>query len=251
MKISFVIPFHNEEKNCFSMVEKVMSFSKQKKLNVEIIPVDDRSGDSTRKKLEQLAQKYPGLVLPVFRKDDGEAQGNTMGKALIEGTKMATSQFIIWTMGDLADDTKTYDDILDKLKEGYDLVFGSRYMSGGSRGSLDPIKAFLSSWGTLLARLLFGIPVHDITNAFRGFRKEIFANLILTSAGFSISPEFAIKAHLAGYKLSEVPTVYTNRVEGISNFKIYNMTKSYLKLYFSLFYKYKILHRPYDFVRKE
>lgn len=245
MKIAFIIPFHNEEKNVVPMVERVIKFSRKREWEFEVIPVDDRSGDSTGMKLKQLARKYK-TVEPVFRKDDGCEKGNTMGKALLEGTKLAKAEIIIWTMGDLADDTQTYDEIVKKINDGYDLVFGSRYMPGGSRGNLDPLKAFLSSWGTLLARFLFGLPVHDITNAFRGFRKSIIGKLNLESEGFSISPEFAIKAYLSGYKLGEVPTLYTNRVEGVSNFKLYKMTKSYLFLFINLFIKYKILSRNVD-----
>jgi glycosyltransferase involved in cell wall biosynthesis len=239
MKISFVIPFHNEEKNCIPMIKRVLNFADQKKYSYEIIPVDDRSTDSTKVLLEKISKTHKNIK-PVYRKIDSDENGNTMGKALVEGTRRSGGDIVIWTMGDMSDDTQTYEEIIQKLKEGYDIVFGSRYMPGGSRGNLDPLKAFLSSWGTQLAKLLFGVKVHDITNAFRGFKKSVFEAITLDSSGFSISPEFAIKAHLKGCRLGEVPTFYTNRVEGISNFKLYNMTKSYLTLYSSLFFKYKI-----------
>jgi len=239
MKVSFVIPFHNEEKNCIPMVERVVKYARRNHLIFEVIPVDDRSTDQTPIFLRSLFIKHSS-VKPVFRKVDIEERGNTMGKALVAGTKKAKGKIVIWTMGDMADDTKTYGEIIKKLNEGFDMVFGSRYMPGGSRGNLDRIKAFLSSWGTRLAQLLFGVEVHDITNAFRGFKKSVFDQLQLDSSGFSISPEFAIKAHLAGFRLGEVPTIYTNRVEGVSNFKLYKMTKSYLTLYWKLFCKYRL-----------
>lgn len=250
MKVSFVIPFHNEKRNISSMIKRVYEFAQNKKWQFEIIPVDDRSTDDTPQILKNIARKYTE-VIPIYRKNDNEEKGNTMGKALIEGTRKAKGEIIIWTMGDLADDTKTYSDIVGKLEVGYDMVLGSRYMPGGSRGNLDLLKAFLSSWGTVLARILFRVPVHDITNAFRGFKKKTFDSLILKSHGFSISPEFAIKAHLAGFKLGEVPTIYTNRMEGVSSFKLYNMTKSYLKLYFHLYYRYLILRNSFDFIVKK
>jgi glycosyltransferase involved in cell wall biosynthesis len=240
MKVSFIIPFHNEEKNSPLMLERVLTYGKSKKLDFEIIPVDDRSSDNTANILKIFAKKNKE-VKPVIRTRDSEIKGNTMGKALIEGTKNSNGDIIIWTMGDMADDTKTYGEIIKKLQNGFDMVFGSRYMPGGSRGNLDPLKAFLSSWGTLLSRVLFGIKVHDITNAFRGFKREVIESIKLESSGFSISPEFAIKAYLCGFKLGEVPTVYTNRIEGVSNFKLYNMTKSYLSLFLKLFISYKIL----------
>ena len=158
-----------------------------------------------------------------------------MGKALLDGSKQASGEIIIWTMGDRADATETYGKIVEKIKQNYDMVFGSRYMPGGTWGNLDPTKAFLSSRGTVLAKLFFGIKVHDITNAFRGFKKVLLDKIKLNSTGFAISPEFAIKAHLAGYKLGEVPTVYFDRVEGVSNFKLWKMSWEYLKIYVTLF----------------
>lgn len=239
MKVSFIIPIHNEEGNVSAVIERILQFGKKRKLDLEVIPVDDRSTDGTKDVLEEIAKNL-SIVKPVYRRNDSEERGNTMGKALIEGTKSASGEVVVWTMGDLADDPKTYAEIINKIQSGYDVVFGSRYMIGGSSGNLDLIKAFLSSWGTILARFIFGVPVHDITNAFRGFRKVVFDNIHLESAGFSISPEFAIKAHMKGYVLGEVPTVYTNRMKGMSHFKLYNMTKSYLLLYVQLFIKYKL-----------
>lgn len=242
MKVSFIIPFHNEEKNVVPMVERVIRYGRSQKWLFEIIPVDDRSTDATGHLLRNLNNKYQ-LVKPIYRKDDGKEKGNTMGEALRVGTRAATGSIIIWTMGDMADDCDTYKAIVLKIKSGYDLVFGSRYMPGGSRGTLDQTKATLSSWGTTLAGLLFGLKIHDITNAFRGFRKEVFTSLPIDSKGFAISPEFAIRAHMAGYRLGEVPTVYTNRVEGVSDFKLIRMMKSYLLLYWKLFRDYKLFHR--------
>lgn len=248
MKVSFIIPFHNEEENCRPMVERVVEYSQKTKLNFEIISVDDRSSDKTGEILQELSKKHKS-VSPIFRKCDKEEKGNTMGKALVEGTKKANGNIIIWTMGDLADDCETYGKIIKEIENGYDVVFGSRYMPGGSRGNLDKLKAFLSSWGTKLAVILFGVPVHDVTNAFRGFKKNVFEHIKLRSPGFSISPEFAIKAHLAGYKLGEVPTVYTNRMEGVSNFKLLRMIKSYLFLYAVLFVRHIILRKPFYFIK--
>ncbi len=238
MKVSFVIPFHNEEKNVGPMIDQVIRWAtrQKKKWDFEIIPVNDRSSDSTQQILDIYAKKKK-LVKPIERKRDMDAIGNTMGKALLDGSRKATGDIIIWTMGDLSDEPNTYGAIIDKLNAGYDLVFGSRYMPGGTWGSLDPTKAFLSSSGTVLARFLFGMTVHDITNAFRGFKKNILNSLYLESSGYAISPEFAVKAHLFGYKLAEVPTVYYKRVEGVSNFKLWNMSMAYLIIYAKLFWK--------------
>ena len=232
MKISFVIPLHNEEDNAAAMLDRVLQFGRSQKWNFEIVPVNDRSTDKTPQILDRYAKKY-AHIRPVHRRG-GKDLGNTIGAALTQGTQKAQGDIVIWTMGDMSDDTQTYKDIVDKIKSGYDLVFGSRYMPGGSRGNLDALKAFLSSNGTLLARILFGVPVHDITNAFRGFKRKIFTSLNLRCTSFDISPEFAIRAHLQGFKLGEVPTVYTNRDRGVPKFKLWKMVKAYLKVYWQI-----------------
>ncbi len=233
--VSFVIPFHNEKENAGSMLDRVLQFAKKQTLNFEIVPINDRSSDNTGSILDSYAKKHK-QIHPVHRKDGGEL-GNTMGIALQRGTQKAKGKIIIWTMGDMSDDTQTYQDIVDKINSGFDMVFGSRYMPGGSRGNLDATKAFFSSKGTLLAKILFGIKVNDITNAFRGFKKEVFTKVKPKGMGFDISPEFAIKAHKQGFRLGEVPTVYTNRERGLPKFKLWKMIRSYLFVYFKLLFE--------------
>lgn len=242
MKVSFVIPFHNEAKNAGPMLEQVQRYAqKQKnKWSFEVIPVNDRSTDETQEVLIAYAKKY-SFIKVVERKSSSEELGNTMGKALLEGSAKATGDLIIWTMGDRADDPNTYGEMVKKIKSGCDLVFGSRYMPGGTWGSLDPTKAYLSSNGTVLARILFGIPVHDITNAFRGFKRDVLKRIRLESSGYAISPEIAIKAYLAGYRLGEVPTTYFKRVEGVSNFKLWQMSLAYILVFLKLFIGTKVL----------
>jgi dolichol-phosphate mannosyltransferase len=234
-QVTFVIPFHNESENAPSMMDRVIQFGNSQKWNFEVVPVNDRSTDGTGAILDKYAKKFK-FVNPIHRQNGGEL-GNTMGLALQAGTKKAKGKIIIWTMGDMSDDTQTYKKIVDQINAGFDMVFGSRYMPGGSRGNLDAVKAFLSSNGTLLARLLFKVPVHDITNAFRGFKKTVFTKVKPVGMGFDISPEFAIKAHKQGFKLGEVPTVYTNREKGVAKFKLLKMTRAYLEVYWRLLTK--------------
>ena len=98
-------------------------------------------------------------------------------------------------------------------------------------------KSILSSGFTSISRIIFGIKVHDITNAFRGFRREIFNSIDIKSGDFAISPEFAIKAHMRGYMLGEVPTIYTDRTKGKSKFDMMKMGIKYSKLFLLKFEK--------------
>lgn len=227
---SFVIPAHNEQDNIGRLIDAILALAKKENWkNYQIVVVNDNSSDNTRFVVENLQKNNSNIKL--INRSKGK---NGMGYALIYGTKQADSQKIIWTMGDLSDDIYTYPKILEKLNQGYDLVFGSRYMKGGNPGNLNKFKAFCSSSFTKTTKLLYKIEVNDITNAFRGFKKEVFTKCDLQNGDFAISPEFAIKAKKLGFKLGEVPTSYTDREFGQASFKLLKMGKKYAKVLINL-----------------
>jgi len=228
MEVSIVIPAHNEQDNLPLLLDNILKSSKLK--SFETVVVDDNSSDRTRTIAEKYAKKYSNIK--VLHRNMGR---NGMGISLREGTSIAKGKFIVWLMGDNSDDISTIPKFIDKLKNGTDLVFGSRYIKGGSSSNLDAYKAMLSKNYTIITKILFGIKVNDITNAFRAFRKEVYDNITLESDDFAISPELAIKAHLKGYKLGEVPTIYKDRQSGKPKFKILEMGVSYLKLFKYIF----------------
>ncbi len=227
--LSIVIPSHNEERNLPSLVESLDSLRKRESWNCEIVIVDDNSKDGTGKVAEELSKKYGNLTVVHRSSNPG------MGNALKEGTSIAKGKTIIWAMADKSDNPETFPRMVEKINSGFDMVFGSRYIKGGSRGDLAVHKAFFSMSYSLLAKLVFGLRVNDITNAFRCFRKKVFDSVNLDSGDFAISPEFAIKAHKAHFRLGEVPTNYTDRKEGKTTFKIMKMGPRYLSMFRYLF----------------
>jgi|SRR3989338_495056 len=232
MDTSIVIPAYNEEKNLPKLLSSLFSLKKSLG-NFEIVIADDSSSDKTGLIADSYAKRYKNIKV-VHRKKGI----NGMGAALKDGTKIAKGKYIIWVMGDSSDSLNTIPLFIEKLKKGYDMVFGSRYTKGGSSGDLEASKAVLSSGYTFIASLLFGFKAHDITNAFRAFKKEVFSSIKLESNEFEISPEFAIKAHLKSYKLGEVPAAYQKRKAGKTNFRMLKMGISYLKLFKYRFVKF-------------
>ena len=227
-RISIIIPAHNEEENLPILIPRLQKMIRKNKLNAEIIIVDDNSTDSTPVLCDRFSKKYKNIKTIHRKSNPG------MGFALREGTKASKGDIIIWTMADLTDDLKTIPKFIEKIKSGADMVFGSRYMKGGSAGDLSLLKRFVS-WGfTFASRTFIGIKVHDITNAFRAFRKEVFFAVEPEAGDFAISPEFALKAHLKGFILSEVPTVYKDRKKGTTKFKMFLMSKRYFWVFFWL-----------------
>lgn len=228
MEISIVIPAHNEENNIGYVLDEIF------KLDIisEVIVVDDHSHDNTYRVVEGYSERFKQIK--IIKRTDGK---RGMGISLREGTLKASGEIIIWVMADRSDDISTIPRLAEKIKSGFDLVFASRYMRGGSSGDLNKLKAFLSSGYSVVCKFLFGFNVHDITNAFRGFKKSMFLQIDPRADDFAISPELAIKAKLKGFKLDEVPTVYTNRKEGKNNFNILKMGFRYISLFR---YKFKL-----------
>ncbi|MFH1786613.1 MAG: glycosyltransferase family 2 protein [archaeon] len=221
MKVSAVVPAHNEEGNLPKLVPALKRALS--KLDYEIVLVDDNSKDSTPKLCDKFARDKQ--VRCIHR-----TSNPGMGAALKEGTKAASGEAVVWVMGDLSDDLDTIPKFVKKIECGADVVFGSRYMPGGNPGDLETTKMFASSGFSRIAKILFQLNVHDITNAFRGFRKSAFDSLKIDSNDFGISPEFALKAKKAGFRLDEVPTGYKRRKAGKATFKMGRMGLKYGKI---------------------
>jgi glycosyltransferase involved in cell wall biosynthesis len=225
VEVSIVVPAHNEEGNLPQLVTHLRDLA-GKVGDAEIILVDDHSTDQTPRLVDEYQRTYPN-VRAIHRRNGIRGMGNT----LKEGTATARGKFVIWTMADLSDDWGSVPPMLDKLRNGADMVFASRYMPGGSSGDLESFKRFVSSGFTFASRLFIGVPVHDITNAYRGFRREVYDKIRPEAGDFAISPEFALKAQLAGYKLDEVPTTYAKRQKGVANFRIFKMARRYFGMF--------------------
>ncbi|MFH1055304.1 MAG: glycosyltransferase [Candidatus Altiarchaeota archaeon] len=235
VKYSVIIPAYNEDDNLTPLVENLLGVISDD--DWEIVIVDDNSSDKTPEICDKLVKSNPRIRCIHRRRGD-----NGMGYALIEGTRSSRGEYVIWVMADRSDKLDIIGEMVGKLDRGYDMVMASRYMRGGSRGELGTDKAIYGSTYTRLARLIFRIPIHDITNAYRGFQREVFDHAMPEAGDFSISPEFAIKAHMNGYKLGEIPTTYFNRRFGKTKFNLIRMGIRYVSL-FALRLTYKSRRR--------
>lgn len=222
MKLSMVIPAHNEEENIASLIDKV-----EKELgDCQLVVVADHCTDSTLEIAKKKSQEFSNLVVVENKMPAGFAN------ALRTGFLNAGGDFILPLMGDLCDDLLTVKQMLRKADEGYDVICGSRYMKGGSRLGGSRLKGFLSSAGGRSLSFLLGIPTHDIANAFKMYHKKVIQSIEIKSKGFEISMEIPLKAYYLGFKITEVATTWRERTKGKSTFKIFKLLPDYLKLYF-------------------
>ena len=165
------------------------------------------------------------------------------------GIQSVQSDCWVLTMADLSDDLTTIDAMYAQIQQGYDMAAGSRYMRGGKKCGgpfLQSLFSWCAGWGM---HILIGLPIHDLSNAFKMYRSEVTRNIPLESSdGFEICTELVIKTYLAGYRETEVPTEWHDRTEGESNFKMWQWIPKYLHWCFYGM-KYKWLGRKPEFHR--
>ena len=113
--------------------------------------------------------------------------------------------------------------------EGWDAVFGSRFLKGGGVIDYPAIKLFLTRLANLFIRILFGISLNDTTNAFKAYRRTVIEGCKpLLSAHFNLTVEMPLKAVIRGYSWTVIPISWRNRRSGVAKLKIQEMGSRYL-----------------------
>lgn len=222
-KLSILVPAHNEEENIENVIRQI---EKTVAIEHELVIVDDHSTDNTALIVMGLIKEFPRIKYVNNPLPAGFAN------ALITGFKNCACDTVVPVMGDLCDDLATIRLMFEKINQGYDIVCGCRYASGGKRLGGSKFKGTLSRLGGWTLNLLLGIPTHDIANAFKMYRKKVIESIAIQSSGFEISMEIPLKGYYAGFKITEVPTTWKERSKGKSNFKVFKLLPRYLKLYF-------------------
>lgn len=221
MDLSIVIPAHNESKNLPILIGEIYKVLSSKNVDFEIIVVNDNSTDSTNEILGELRKRYANLR---FLNRNGP---RGVGYTLREGFELVRGQFVITMDADGSHDPRELPTLLKKLREGYDIVIGSRYIPGGRIDSSLGRK-ILSRGFSFFCNLL-GLHVHDSTSGYRGHRSEALKELNLESIGFEIHVEIPMKAQKKGYRITEVPIRYAKRRSGKGNLKYVREAPRYIK----------------------
>jgi dolichol-phosphate mannosyltransferase len=156
--------------------------------------------------------------------------------AIRTGFEEAPEGAVLVVMADLSDDLSRVPEMMRLYEQGYDLVAGSRYMKGGRTLGGPWLKQNLSRLAGLSLRWLRGIPTRDATNAFKLYDRRMLRSFCIESrAGFELNLELTVKAFLAGYPMTEVPTTWRDRTAGESRFRLWSWLPHYLKWYLYAF----------------
>ena len=234
MKVSIIIPVHNERSSIKSILDNVAGYVAPEIIE-EVIVVNDHSTDETARVVKECAQKYSAVNIKVISNDTPAGFAN----ALRRGMKEARGDLIIYLMADGCDRVSDIRVMFDKLmRGGFDMVCASRYTNSGERNGGSKLKGIFSRFVGVSLNKIIKIPTRDSSNAFKMYRREILDKITLASSGFEISMELCLKAYLAGYRIAEVPTIWCEREEGSSDFKMFKQSFGYIRLYIWGIFKY-------------
>lgn len=221
--LSIVIPARDEEGCIVSTVEHLRLELRLQNVPHEIIVVDDGSSDHTWELLQSLRQRLPELR-PV--RNIGL---HGFGRAIICGLDCMQGDAVVIMMADESDDCRDVARYWQELNNGFDCVFGSRFIRGGGTIDYPYVKMVLNRLANVFLQFLFGIKLNDTTNAFKAYRREVIEGCRpLIAPHFNLTVELPLKAIVRGYSWKVIPITWRNRRSGVAKLKIKEMGSRYL-----------------------
>lgn len=222
MKLSVIVPAHNEEGAIKLSLVEIFNALSENNISHEILVVNDNSRDRTEEILKELIREIPTLT---YVNNPGT---NGFGYAVRVGLENFSGDCVAVMMGDMSDSPKDLVNFYKKILEGYDCVFGSRFIRGGGTFDYPVVKLIINRMANTIVRLCFGIRYNDITNAFKLYKKETINGLKpFLSPHFNLTLELPLKAIVRGYSYAVIPNSWTNRKSGKSKLKIREMGSRY------------------------
>ena len=221
-KLSVIIPARNESENLPLCLEELSQELLDHKINHEILVVDDGSTDNTPTLLEDMAVQNPAVR---FLRNDGE---NGFGRAVRIGLSEFTGDAVAIMMADRSDSPSDLVNYWSKLQEGYECVFGSRFIKGSKVYDYPKIKLLVNRLVNTMIRYAFRIQTNDITNAFKIYRREVIEGCKpFIAPHFNLTVEIPLKAIVRGYSWKVVPISWKNRDKGVAKLKLREMGSRY------------------------
>ncbi|HEU4886973.1 MAG TPA: glycosyltransferase family 2 protein [Thermoanaerobaculia bacterium] len=222
MKLSVVIPAHNEE-GIGATIHALVGALNAEHIPHEVLVVNDHSTDDTAAILRQLSEQYPSV-----RVVENERAGG-FGQAVRTGLDAYAGDAFCLVMADGSDDPKDVVQYYRKLLEGHECVFGSRFIEGSKVVNYPLHKLLLNRIVNLFIRLLFGLRYNDVTNAFKCYRRNVIDGIRpFLSHHFNLTVELPLRAIVRGFSHTVVPIRWYGRTQGLSSLRIPEMGSRYL-----------------------
>ncbi len=223
MKLSVVIPAHNEAESISTTLESTVAELDQHGIDYEIIVVDDASGDGTSDVVAGIAADNPNVRCLRSPNPPG------FGYAVRAGLDAYTGDAVAVMMADLSDSPRDLVLYYRVLEQGYDCAFGTRFGYGGRIHDYPRFKLIMNRIVNVGIRFLFQHGYNDTTNAFKAYRREVVDQIQpLLSNHFNLTVEMPLKAIVRGYNYAVVPVSWSNRRHGQSKLNLQEMGSRYV-----------------------
>lgn len=220
-KLNVLIPVYNEDEVIIKTIRQILD---NVNCNYLISICYDYEEDPTLKIINKNFSKNSRIN---FIKNNSRGYN----QALISGIKKTGGDAVIIFMADDHENFKLIDKCYEKFNEGFDLVCPSRFIDGGKMEGNPIVKEILTRMVSIFLQYFTTFPIKDSTNSFRLFSRKLLENIkkFESDKGFTLSFEITAKAHRLGYRMIEVPSVWSEREVGESRFKILSFLPSYMK----------------------
>ncbi|MCW8898677.1 MAG: polyprenol monophosphomannose synthase [Flavobacteriales bacterium] len=209
-----IIPTYNERENLEKMVRKVFSLKK----DFHLLIVDDNSPDGTAQIVKDLQKEFPGKLYLEERK--GKLG---LGTAYIHGFKWALKNNYEYIFEMDCDFSHNPNDLIKLYntcaKDGADLAIGSRYVTGVNVVNWPMGRVLMSYYASAYVRLVTGMKIRDTTSGFKCYKRKVLERIKLDKIkfkGYAFQIEMKFTTYKLGFKIVEVPIIFTDRLEGTS-----------------------------------
>ena len=195
LELTILMPCLNEAETLATCIAKAMGYLARSGVTGEVLIADNGSTDGS----QAIATSLGARVLPVAERG--------YGAALIAGIRDARGRYVIMADSDDSYDFENLDPFVAKLRDGYTLVMGNRFLGGIKPGAMPPLHRYLGNPVlTTIGRVFFGSPCGDFHCGLRGFDREAILALDLRAPGMEFASEMVVKATLQRLRITEVPT---------------------------------------------
>ena len=219
---SVVMPAHNEAGLVTATLEELHAALAAAEIPHELVVVDDASQDGTGELLDALAQRLPEVRVIHRQAPPG------VGRAVRAGLSAIRGDAAVIVMADGSDRPADICAYYRLLQQGYDAVFGSRFVPGGSVEGYPPVKLLVNRVGNSVMRLLFGRSENDLSNALKAYRTYVLRAVEpLQADHFEIFVELPLKALAVGARVATVPVEWHGRRAGASKLKLAKQVPRY------------------------
>ncbi len=213
MKICIIIPMYNEERIAKQSLETIISYADELPSDTSVLVVNDGSKDDTEKIVKAIIRERGNSIMKLVSHDKNQGYG----AALKTGMHYAAEQnydYALFMDSDLTNHPRYLKSFYKKIEAGCDYIKATRYANGGAIKDVPRMHRIMSAFGNKLARLLYGLPLTDLTNGFRAVKVDLLRKMDLKEPGFTIIMEELYLAKFMTDSFCEIPSELTSRSAG-------------------------------------